>query len=173
MHLRGSQPPHAAYIRVQAHKKFRHSFWKRNADKESLCTHRRSLNSRPERETSPSGPVGDGNNVFTSLVTFPLTLGNNALPRIAACATNGKVNDGTPRRQAETIRAAACSTLMELRGIAVESENQVCSAEWLPLKWAFPCDPVRISPGVTVVTQMCSRANSARRESDKPTSANL
>ena len=38
---------------------------------------------------------------------------------------------------------------------------------------AFNGEPVRISPGHTVVTTMFSRASSARRPSERPTSANL
>ena len=51
--------------------------------------------------------------------------------------------------------------------------NSVYSCAWRPLKKALGGDPVRISPGQTVVTWMPSLATSARTPSDRPVRANL
>ena len=111
-----------------------------------------SWTSPPERNRSPSGPTGDGNIEFTIFIMCPAMLGKSALPMIATRVDTGIVSAGTPCRQAVMILAAARSALIEPRGSAAEIENQVYSAGWLPLNFAWMCEPVRINPGATVVT---------------------
>ena len=51
--------------------------------------------------------------------------------------------------------------------------NQSASFSCWPRSRIFTCEPVRISPGVAVVTRMSSLRSSARSVSESPTSANL
>ncbi len=53
------------------------------------------------------------------------------------------------------------------------NENQRNSFPRSPLNFAFQCEPVRISPGQTVVTAMPCFASSALKVEESPTSANF
>jgi hypothetical protein len=83
------------------------------------------------------------------------------------------VHVARPRRDASRICLAARAALLALRGVAPERLNHRASWRCCQRTRALTYDPVRIRPGVTVVTRMPSRFNSARKVSDSPTSANL
>ena len=74
-------------------------------------------------------------------------------------------------RLLETNRARRA--LIALTGVASPRLNQANSFSASPLKNAFTGDPVRISPGTTVVTETPSAATSARSPSEKPSAANF
>ena len=99
--------------------------------------------------------------------------GNNALARIAPRAANVSVNEGWPRRHAARIFRAARSAFIEISGSPLAAENQANSAAGCPLNLALTCEPVRMSPGATVVAKILCCASSARTASEKPVSANL
>src|SRR6476646_6064930 len=154
MHLLWCKPTQSWHFWIQVSEKFGNGVREADADKEPLRAHGIRSKSQPERETLPLGPAGGGNSEFTIFIISPVKFGNSALLMIRVRAVNGNVSDGNPRRHAERILAAARSAAMEPPGNAVDIENHENSAPWSPLKRAFLSDPVRIIPGVTVVTWM-------------------
>jgi hypothetical protein len=72
-----------------------------------------------------------------------------------------------------TIRAAARSAFIESSGREAAVPNHAYSRPWSPTKWARRCEPVRIKPGATVVTDTPVPLSSDRRPRVKPTAPNL
>ena len=68
---------------------------------------------------------------------------------------------------------AARSASIDSSGRLAPSANQVNSLPACPVKRACRWEPVRISPGTTVVTVTGPRPSSARSPSENPTAANL
>ena len=62
---------------------------------------------------------------------------------------------------------------MVINGSESDTVNHANSSRWLPLNQALNGEPVRISPGATVVTRMLSFTSSPRIDSDSPVKANL
>src|SRR3954470_14796846 len=108
--------------------------------------------SKPARDCSPLSSVTSGRKRFTIFIAYPVRFGNSAFPAIAPRAQNVKVSDGWPRRNAATIFRAARLASIEISGAPAPAENHANSASPLPLNLAFTCEPVRMSPGATVVT---------------------
>src|SRR5512146_1512348 len=77
-----------------------------------------------------------------------------SIPCIATASLAGtlRINSAWPRRMALTIDRAALRALIDVSGLVAKRLNHVYSALLSPLKNAFTCDPVLISPGMTVVT---------------------
>ena len=121
-------PQHTAQVRIEFREKLRDRVRKLDADEEPFRAHSLWFNSQPDRDASPSMPPGGGNTVLITFIMRPAMFGKTAFPRIVARAISGIVSDGKPRRHAERIRAAARSALMEQKGKAADSENQVYSA---------------------------------------------
>ena len=71
------------------------------------------------------------------------------------------------------MRSAARSGSMAMSGSVADGANQAYSAPWRPVKVARRWEPVRISPGATVVTLTPVPASSLRRPAEKPTAPNL
>jgi len=104
MHLLWREPTNTAQMRIQFREMLCNGGRKLEADEEPFRVHSWLVNSKPERDTSPSGPAGRGSNiVLITFIVLPAIFGKIALPRIAARAAKGIANDGAPRRQAEII----------------------------------------------------------------------
>ena len=104
MHLLPREPADTTQMRIQFREMLGNGVRKLEADEEPFRAHSWPANSKPERDASPSRPVGGGSS--TALITFimlPVMFGKSALPRIAARAAMGIASDGAPRRQAEII----------------------------------------------------------------------
>ena len=67
-------------------------------------------------------------------------------------ADTGMTSAGRPLAHAARIFLAARSAEMEANGNLLAAVNRLYSAAWSPLNFAKLCEPVRIIPGVTVVT---------------------
>src|SRR4051812_49857167 len=91
----------------------------------------------------------------------------------ASFAGQVTVSSASPQRAALTICRAARAESIVSTGSESDTVNHANSSRWRPLNQALNGEPVRISPGHTVVTTMLSLANSARIEVDNPVSANL
>jgi len=113
--------------------------------------------SQPVLVASPELPVGLGSSWFISFSARADRLGNSALSSAITWAW---------------IEITSCASI-ELIGSESMIENHVNSSACWPLNSAFRCEPVRISPGQTVVMMMFWRASSERIPSERPTSANL
>src|SRR5438309_7103455 len=130
--------------------------------------------SQPGSGASPgSAPRASGSKRSTSARTRTNRPGASACATRITFAGNPTVTNRSPRSQASTMRRAARSALSDTPGSAPLSENQATSSARFPLKSAFTYDPVRISPGTTVVTLTPSRASSTPRPSENPTIAYL
>ncbi|MFD0327675.1 hypothetical protein ACFQZC_04150 [Streptacidiphilus monticola] len=99
--------------------------------------------------------------------------GANPAARTPSFAAGVSTTSGRRRRAARTTVRAARSASVDSSGIEAAAANQAYSASCRPWNRAAPCEPVRISPGSTVVTLTPSRASSARSPSDRPVPANL
>src|SRR5204862_7728659 len=108
--------------------------------------------SEPARDSLPSSCAAPGRRRFRAFIAYPVKFGNSALPRIAPRAAKVRVSDGWPRRQAARIFRAARLAFIEISGMPFEVANHANSASCFPLKLAFTCEPMRIIPGVTLVT---------------------
>ncbi len=72
--------------------------------------------------------------------------------RMASLASGVSTTSALPSNTRRTIWRAARSASMDTRGKEAPTENQPYSAGWLPVNSARRWEPVRISPGTTVVT---------------------
>ena len=100
--------------------------------------------------------------------------GKRLWKRARICACIEITSSALPRCVASTICLAALLALMEVMGSVSIKVNQVYSAWCLsPFMIVLTCEPVRISPGLTVVTLMPSFASSARSPSENPVTANF
>src|SRR4051794_10414853 len=104
---------------------------------------------------------------------FDVTPGNSPWNLIANFACGVMINSAAPDWMDWTILRAARRPSIDTSGNAAPIVNHWNSLRLSPLKYAFRCDPVRISPGHTVVTFTPSRSSSARIPSEKPTAANF
>jgi len=71
------------------------------------------------------------------------------------------------------MRRAARSASIDTSGSVAPRLNQANSSRFRPLNMASRCDPVRIRPGTTVVTEIPCLATSEDRPSLNPTAANF
>ncbi len=78
-----------------------------------------------------------------------------------------------PQRVALKILFAAWVALAAMPGVVAPSENHLNSFSACPVNCAWMLEPVRMSPGQTVVTRMPLWRSSAWRPSEKPLRANL
>lgn len=78
-----------------------------------------------------------------------------------------------PRSTPRTIRRAARSASIDSSGSDAPGANHAYSAAASPVISAWRCEPVRISPGATVVAVMPVPASSARSPWVNPTAPNL
>src|SRR5690606_10448760 len=101
-----------------------------------------------------SAPLPEGRARFTTPRSRAVGPGKRSWVTRSAFACQLSVTSAAPRRAADTIWRAARRALIALTGVASPRLNQVNSRSTSPLKKAFTGEPVRISPGTTVVTLM-------------------
>ena len=93
--------------------------------------------------------------------------------RMPTVASGVSTTRGRPASTPSTILRAARSASMDSSGAEAPAANQAYSAPWSPVNLALRCEPVRMSPGATVVTLTPVPTSSARRPCEKPTAPNL
>lgn len=131
--------------------------------------------SAPSRKrTRAAGSAGSfGSSRAAMLIRKETSPGAMPFARAAIFAVAPSTSSLSPRSIARTIRLAARSALIAVKGDVDDAPNHASSSSAAPLKCACAYEPVRIRPGNTVRTSMRSFASSARSASAKPTSANF